>query len=326
LIGKVFVSLGQATTGEKDAAQQVGKLLKDEFHLTAYLAITAQGLRDIMRTTDELRLSDYYLFIDFKRRSLFTHQELALAHHLKFSEVIALQHQDAPPSEGFLRYMHCNPAKFASTPELVEKVRNLVKERGWTPNYSRNLVVNPVLGRSGGLTYGDHTGTTFHESWRAKIENRRPDIAAVGAVCILDSIRHPSGDSRPTPDRGYLKWVGHGSFSAYERILLPNTPEEIDICAVRAGQPGLFLLSTLDVQPRQPIVTENGDYELHYKVFARDFPMLEFSVKVHLQWEPAAKAFMAAGPMASTRTEPGSGVGSPTPTSWQHRSEVTLIE
>jgi hypothetical protein len=46
LIGKVFVSLGQATTGEKDAAQQVGKLLKDEFHLTAYLAITVQGLRE----------------------------------------------------------------------------------------------------------------------------------------------------------------------------------------------------------------------------------------------------------------------------------------
>ena len=163
MTGKVFVSCGQATTEEKDAAEQVGKLLRDEFHLIPYLAITVQGLRDIIRITDELRLSDYYLFIDFKRRSLFTHQELALAHHLEFSEVIALQHQDAPPSEGFLRYIHCNPAKFASTPELVEKVRDLVKERGWTPSYSRNLIVHPVLARSGGVPYGDHTGTTFHE-------------------------------------------------------------------------------------------------------------------------------------------------------------------
>jgi hypothetical protein len=301
LAGKVFVSCGQASTEEKDAAEQVGKLLKDEFNLTPYLAITVQGLRDIMRITDELRSSDYYLFIDFKRRSLFTHQELALAHHLEFSEVIALQHEDAPASEGFLRYMHCNPAKFSSTPELVEKVRGLVKGRGWMPSYSRNLVVNHVLGRSGGVPYGDHTGTSFHESWRAKIENRRPDIAAVGAVCILDSIRLPSGDFRPSPDRGYLKWVGHGSFSAYERTLLPNTAEEIDIFAVRPDRQGLFLLSTLDVTPRQPIATENGDYELRYKLFARDFPMLEFVVRVHLQWEQY------------------------TPVAWTHHSEANLI-
>jgi len=103
LTGKVFVSRGQASADEKEAAEQIAQLLKTEFGLTPYLAITVQGLRDIMRIVDELRSSDYYLFVDFKRRSLFTHQELALAHHLGFTEVIALQHQDAPASEGFLR-------------------------------------------------------------------------------------------------------------------------------------------------------------------------------------------------------------------------------
>jgi hypothetical protein len=158
LTGKVFISCGQASTEEKEAAEKIRQLLRDEFHLTPYAAYRVQGLNDIMRITDDLRSSDYYLFIDFKRRSLFTHQELALAQHLGFSEMIALKHDEALPSEGFLRYIHCNPDNFSSTPDLVEKVRTLVKERGWTPNYSRNLVINPTLTCSDPITYGDSTG------------------------------------------------------------------------------------------------------------------------------------------------------------------------
>jgi len=140
LPGKVFVSCGQHLPEEKEAAEKIRQLLRDEFHLIPYVAFRVQGLRDIMRITDELRSSDYYLFIDFKRRSLFTHQELALAQHLDFDKVIAFQEEGAPPSEGFLRYTLSNPDKF-TMPELVEKVRSVVKERGWTPDYSRNLVV-----------------------------------------------------------------------------------------------------------------------------------------------------------------------------------------
>jgi hypothetical protein len=83
--------------------------------------------------------------------------------------------------------------------------------------------------------------------------------------------------------------------------LLPNSSEEIDICAVRLAEPGLFLLSTLDAQPRQPIVRENGDYELRYKVFARDFPLLEFAAHVHLDWQP------------------------PPPLRWQQQADVQLL-
>jgi hypothetical protein len=304
MVGKIFISCGMHLPEERETALRVRDLLQNNFNFVKpYVAITVQSLDDIMTITKELRSSDYYLFIDFKRESMFTHQELALAHHLGFgSNIIALRERGASdPARGFLCYVLSNPEWFSTTDELIAKVQTLVSDKGWTPNYSRNLVVNPVLGRSGGVSYGDHTGSSFHESWRAKIENRRPDAAAVGAACILDSIRYPSGDSRASPDRGYLKWAGHGSFGAYERTLLPNSHEEVDLFAIRIDRQGLFLLSTLDVQPRQPIVTENGDYQLTYKVFARDFPLLEFAVRVHLQWEQ------------------------PTPVHWTHRSDANLI-
>jgi hypothetical protein len=276
LTGKVFVSCGTSSDEERDAASKVAVLLESKFGLQPYVAIDVQSLGDIMNITKELRSSDYYLFIDFIRHSTFTHQELALAHHFGFDKnTIALQ-QEGAHLTGFLRYVQSNPTRFKTIEELTEKVEALVRAKGWSPKFSRNLVVSPQLTSSGLVVYGDHTGQATHVSWRVKIENRRPDVAAENAVCILDSIRHPSGVCLPCPDRGYLKWVGHHD---YERTILSEASEEVDVFAIRPQSPGLFLLSTLDV-PRQPIVTDNGPFELNYKVFARDFSVLEFTLSV----------------------------------------------
>ena len=268
---------------EKKAADRVGELLKKEFNLKPYIAIQTQSLDDIMVITKELRSSDYFLFIDFKLLSVFTHQEFALAHHLGFgADIIALRQNGAGDMKGFLKYVLSNPTKFDTVDQLLEKIRGLVKAKGWNPAYSRNLVVAPTLSRSGGNFYSDHTGQAFHETWKAKITNNRLDAAAFGAICILDSIQCPSGDRLPSTDRGYLKWVGH---QGYERTILPKSSEDVDLFAVRPDHQDLFLLSTLDARPRRPIVTENGDYELSYRIFARDFPPLEFTVSVNLRWE-----------------------------------------
>lgn len=285
--GKVFISCGQHEPYEKDAATKVAKLLSDKFNLVdTYVATEVQSFDDVMKITEVLRSSDYFFFINFKRLSVFTHQEVALAHHLGFRDnIIALQEKDAT-LQGFLPYVLGNPKLFDGTDDLLEKVENLVKAKGWHPNFSRNLVVDLTLNSSGPVAYGDHTGQSFQQSWRATIRNRRPDAAAVGAVCLLDTIKFPSGDERPSEDRGYLKWVGH---KEYERTILPETAEEVDVFAVRPDRPGIFLLSTRDT-PREPIATENGKYELNYKVFARDFPLLKFTVAVDLVWEAPTPA------------------------------------
>lgn len=283
MTGTVFISCGQLEAYEKDAANKVAMLLATEFNLDAYVATETQSFDDIMKITDRLRSSDYFLFIDFNRRSLFTHQEFALAHHLGFGrDIIALREKNAPPMEGFVKYVLANPKIFDGTDELLREIRNLAKAKGWTSQFSRNLVVTPTLSVSGPVPYVDHTGQSFQQSWRVTIENRRPDAAAVGTVCILDSIRFSSGDTKPSDDRGYLKWVGH---QGYERTILPMTSEAVDVFAVRPDKHGLFLLSTRDGVPREPIATENGNYELSYKVFAREFPVLEFAIRVDLTWE-----------------------------------------
>ncbi len=106
-----------------------------------------------MTITEELRSSDYYLFVDFLRKggaddlacSLFTHQELPLAHHLGFQDMIALQ-QDGAPLEGFLKYVLSNPQHFNTDDDLLEKIKNLVSARGWTRDYSSCVGADLLLG------------------------------------------------------------------------------------------------------------------------------------------------------------------------------------
>lgn len=74
MTGKVFISCGMSSSEETEAALRVRDLLKNDFNLTPYVAITVQSIDDIMTITKELRSSGYYLFIDFTRHSTFTHQ------------------------------------------------------------------------------------------------------------------------------------------------------------------------------------------------------------------------------------------------------------
>jgi len=303
--GKVFISCGQRPPDERRIALAIRDLLERQFSLTPYLAFRIQSLDDIMTITRELRSSDYYLFIDFRRDprrpedlpiSLFTHQELALAHHLGFHDIIALK-QEGAPLEGFLRYVLSNPETFSTEEDLLQKVQRLVQERGWSRNYSRNLVVEQ-LGFTGPFQYQDHTGVFIENAWQVRVRNHRPETAAVGSVCILDYYIQPATGTRiNSPDRSYLKWAGQ---MGYERTILPRDFGDIDLFSIHADTPGLFLHSLRDT-PRQPILTIEGDYELFFKLYSQAFLLVEFSVRMGLHWTP------------------------PTPSQWQNISTAALV-
>lgn len=292
MAGKVFVSCGQRPPDETRIAQEVKQILSAEFSLTPYLAFKIQSLSDIMTITNELRTSDYYLFIDFLRRpgraedlavSLFTHQELALAHNLGFTDIIAFQQKDCP-FEGFIKYVLSNPEPFDSEAELFYKIRQTVRAKGWSKDFSRNLVLSEI-GFCGPVKYTDDSGTFVERTWLARVENRRPDAAAAGSVCILDYIiRYSDGKRIDSPDRSYLKWAGQ---KGYDRTILPKDHGDIDIFSIHADKPGIFLHSLADV-PRQAILDENGTYALFFKLFSQGFPLVEFSVEVDLKWAPPA--------------------------------------
>src|ERR1700681_1582447 len=107
---QIFISCGQATPRERDAAARLKKALVEDGY-RVYVAIQAQSIEDVNSgIIRQLERSDYYVFIDFGRESLswlgresrgslFTHQELAIAHRTGFEHVLFFQ-EDGVKLEG----------------------------------------------------------------------------------------------------------------------------------------------------------------------------------------------------------------------------------
>lgn len=299
---KVFISCGQRPPDETEIAKKIRNLLKDKFELDSYLAFKVQSFDDVMQITRELSICDYFLFIDFRRDcigrrcfkrvyrgSLFTHQELVLAKQLGFSEIIALQ-QDGVILEGFAQYILSNPEKFKDNNDLLKKVETLVSERQWSKDYSRNLVVGG-LAKNPPILYSDHSTVAPRNEviWHCRILNKRSDKAAVNTLAILNSITLPSGQMI-SPDKTFLKWAFQ--LEDYSRTIFPQSEASFDLLSVEQGNPlNVYLHSRLDTYlpntvgtiSRVPIVNgQAGTYGLLYKVFAEDFPILEFQVELQL--------------------------------------------
>ena len=287
MAARVFIRCGQRGA-EKETALKISSLLRDRFGLDSYLAFRIQSLDDVMIITEQLRRADYYLFIDFYREaqgtddlacSLFTHQELAVAHNLGYRDIVALRDHRVQ-LEGFVKHVLSNPATFSSEEQLLQKLGTLVEERGWSPHFSRNLVVSGLhISQPDPCLYNDHTGTFSLRTWSVRIENHRPDVAATRTICILDEI-DDGVRTLPSADRSFLKWSGF--LQGYDTTLLPDDFGIVNLLSVRKEARGIFLMSQMDVVPRRPAVEDDGNYLLHFKVFSEKFPLLKFGVRFHL--------------------------------------------
>lgn len=288
LAARAFISSGQREV-ERSIVREVADLLHREFGIDSYVAIEVQGLHDVMRITNELSACDYFIFIDFKRDidernrneiSIFSHQELALAYQLRFKKFICFRQKGLQP-EGFLRYLQANPMEFDSRDELLGKLRDRVRELGWSASYSRNLMVEQI-GFSEPFHYNDHAtpGGMWNRVWKVRVHNYRSDIAARNAVAMLISLTGPDGVKRDSPDRTYLKWAGR--LTTYSTTILPETFGELDVFASVLGRPGLFLHSDNDVIPRQAVAIEDGVYRLEYRIYADGFQPIPLNVTANI--------------------------------------------
>jgi hypothetical protein len=287
---KIFLSCGQDSPEEK----KVGEDLKNCLTLQGFevfLAFKTQRMEDVDDIIiKNLESSDYFIFIDFRREkikgfmrkqyrgSLFTNQELALAHYLKFEKAMFLQ-QTGIRLEGMTKYFLSNPEKFDSFQEVIDKVKLLIEQRRWMPTYSRQLSVKNLRMEKRPIGYRDHAGEYAQYVWFAHIENRRSRTRAENTRSRLVNVTDPMGKPG-CPDRGLLKWAGQ---FGYERLIMPNEDEPFDAFAIDfKNHLEVYLHSAADV-PREPIIKGTpGVYKLKYQVIAFNFPTMEFEVELKL--------------------------------------------
>lgn len=301
--GRVFISCGQATPEERRVAGSVSRWFTRK-GFRPYVAIQAQSLADVNSgIIGELKRSDFYVFIDFRREelaiegarptrrrseifrgSLFTNQELALAQALQFEKVVFLQ-QEGVQREGFLRYMTSNAEPFAAADEVPRLVARLVKARGWHPGYSRHLTVGAEHWTPP-LPYRDHTGIKRVRVFELDIHNRRNDLTALNAVARLAQLAGPDGTVRTDIDISPLKTTGQ---YGYVHTIWSERHAAWDLFAVHMETPATISLnSALDVLPRASLISAAGQWILTYEVCAVDFPVLTFDVKLVVSDDPVA--------------------------------------
>lgn len=284
MAAQIFVSCGQATDRERAIAAALRRVLEED-GFSVYVAIEAQSVEDVNSgIIRQLERSDYYVFIDFRREALgnncfrgsvFTHQELAIAHRSGFEHTLFFQ-ETGVELQGLLRYMGANPTQFGPDADLADLVRRTVRGRRWTPAYSRHLIATRLRGSEQIIRTPQITGRFFF----VDVENRRPDVAAYDTIARLEFIRAAGGERQPSPNRSPLKVTGQRGFS---QIIWPQSHGALDVLAVGVEAPhGLYLHTSLDLPDIEPFLIARGGYELDYAVLARDFPVLRFAISVVL--------------------------------------------
>jgi len=295
---KVFISCGQASPVEKQVADTLAKWFSSK-GFSPYIAIQVQSILDLNAgIIGNLKTSDYYLFVNFRREhlnrfprgewrgSLFTNQELAIAYALGFEHMLMIN-QIGVRREGVFKFMVSNVPEFATPNDVLSRVQSAVQTAGWDPSYTRQLDVAGHYFTPKPFQYKDHTGSRSVRVLHLRVQNSRTDIGAVGTIARLFSITDQSGNQIDSPDRSQLK--ASGDAAAYSQTIWPNSEETFDLLAIdMENQNHVYLHSMSDVHPRQPIISQCGIWLLDYEIFSQGFPRLAIRVKLHLTGDHTA--------------------------------------
>jgi hypothetical protein len=313
----VFISCGQRP-GEKEIASKIGKLLAER-GFSVYVAIDVQTILEInTEIIRELKNSDCYLFVNFRREqigretdgkcrgSLFSNQELAIAYALEFKRILIVNQRGILP-EGMLDLIGVNTEEFVGFDDCCDVVERAIIRAEWKPDYSRQLRADNLRFSPDMIRYGNLVGHFLY----VDIRNDRPDSAALVATAKCSEFALDGRAPQPSPIRSPLKAT---AFPGFSHTIFPKSHEAFDLLCVGTysqpdlsssepflttrsvlappasgtllglemmrKEPGVFLNTALDVvgAPRLPI--SRGVWKFRYEFFAIDFPVLSVWVEL----------------------------------------------
>jgi len=291
---RIFVSCGQRPGPENDFCSALRAWLTAQ-GFSVYVAIEIQSILDLNHDIIAgLKTSDYYLFINFarekvrgslfnnwRRGSVYTNQELAIALAEGIDHCLFIN-QRGVRKEGIHHYLVSNVPEFDGPGDLLPIVQHAIAIAGWSPTFSRHLSLarlrwgNPVI-------YGDHTGQRAVRTLHGDIRNSKKTQAAHGVVARMTKFG-PPGALVASPDLATLKASG---FIGYEHVIFPESENpfdllslEIDAAATITGR--VFLNSSMDVHPRQPIVSLPGLYHFQFDILGQHFPKFSFATELNV--------------------------------------------
>jgi hypothetical protein len=276
---RVFISCGQARgTDEQKIATDISCVLK-KLGFDPYVAVAEQSLRGLKENLfEQLRKSEYFLFINFKRKggSLFSHQELAIASFLDL-KVLALQEKGLK-LDGILGFLQANAHPFEERDLLAKQVgglvADLVRRRKWVRSWRNELVLNRRAREFTDRNQGEIR--YFH----IDVYNRHHDQTARNCYVFLEKVRRLGTNKGTRIKAVELKWAGT---TLPNVAISPGTARSFDAFFIRHKKPTVLQFKTFADSPRyKPDIKHEGTYEFTYLVTADNFPPSKGTFRLNL--------------------------------------------
>lgn len=284
LRAKVFISCGQREEmGEFQVAQDIAKVLQDDFSFDTYVAVHRQSLNGLKENIlAQLSSSEYFLFVDFTREqfanseehrgSLFSNQELAIASYLNVP-VIAFQQKGVKQLDGMLSILQANAIPFDDSAKLPDMVREQVKKAGWHTNWKNALRIEREPGQYDDAFTGGGSGP-LARFFHLNVSNLNPHKIALNCTAYIESIRAVPSSRQFRLRRVELKWGGYTlPNAAIMRSSMRSSSRPLDACFVFHNQPHILQFSSFSDSSyfMEPIIGP-GQFELDFVVVSETFP------------------------------------------------------
>ncbi len=292
LRARVFVSCGQSKESDEN---QIANLISDrlkELGFDPYVAVAEQTLRGLKENIfEQLRKSEYFVFVDFKREalgntqppvhrgSLFSHQELAIASFLDI-DVLAFQETGVKHDDGLIRFLQVNAIPFSDRHTLPNVVADIVKRRDWNPNWRNELVLErepQEFTDAQGIGSGE---PEMRRHFHINVHNRHPAKLATNCSVYLEKATMCPNTSIPLNTIEF-KWAGTWLASV---AIAPRTKRAFDAFHILHSRPTQLVFNALtDSSEYYPRFPEGAaQYRLFYLVTAENFPPARGSFLLNL--------------------------------------------
>lgn len=292
LRAKIFISCGQTKSSiEEEIAIKIKEILWNE-GFDPYLAVVKQHPRSIRENIfNELKTSEYFLFIDFKREkiiektrggkneqkkeyrgSLFCHQELAIASFLEIP-FIAFQQRGVKEYDGISGYLQWSPVPFDDPKELPELISNKIKKKigegEWMTNWKNQLIIKRNSGEFEDAKDVRFGSPPFARYYHLEVHNLNPHRQAINCYGFLEKIVNLNTRKTITPRTIELKW---GGYILPDATILPNSQRHLDAFFVLHKEPNKIRFNFLtDSDYYRLMLDEPDEYELTFRVISDNF-------------------------------------------------------
>ncbi|HUC62329.1 MAG TPA: hypothetical protein VMF53_10265 [Alphaproteobacteria bacterium] len=275
---RVFISCGQARGSEEEKiAREIAERVRN-LGFDPYVAVTEQTLRGLRENIfEQLRSSEYFIFVDFKRErlanpetdeyrgSLFSHQELSIASFLEL-DVIALQESGVKPDDGIIRFLQANAIRFTDRHTLPNVIADKIRERNWDPGWQNELILERDGAQfSDARRPDDLTGRYFH----INVHNRHHTKTAQNCYVYLENAEDlGSGESLPLKIIEF-KWAG----TMLPGVgIAPLARRPFDAFFILHNLPTVVQVNSFsDSTEFLPRISGEGRYKLTYLVVSNNF-------------------------------------------------------